>query len=208
MRVLSRLPVGPVLTHQSGRCSHPGADCRALAGIATDGAADGAERGASGTTPERSALLRRWRRGLHRLRRIDPGLALRPVVALELVLLELVLALPLLRIHEHLGTHGAGEHQQCQRRADDRHSRRHRSPPSEHRQRADHGQRASGTSFASSALITASSLLSIWKNRATCFGGITFSKRGTNFVFTSLRARSMLRYSASILLAASSVSLS
>src|SRR5437867_5276376 len=123
-----RLSVRAPLAHEACRRSNASSDRRALAGIPTDGAADGAEGCASGTAPDRSALLRRRRGDLHGLRRIEAGLALRPVVALELILLELVLALTLLGVHEHFGTHRAGEHQQCQYRADG-HQSLHVSPP-------------------------------------------------------------------------------
>src|SRR5439155_11246602 len=123
-----RISVRASLAHEACRRSNASSDRRALAGIPTDGAADGAEGCASGTAPDRSALLRRRRGDLHGLRRIEAGLALRPVVALELILLELVLALTLLGVHEHFGTHRAGEHQQCQYRADG-HQSLHVSPP-------------------------------------------------------------------------------
>src|SRR2546428_4763177 len=123
-----RLSVRAPLAHEACRRSNASANRRALAGIATDGAADGAEGGASGTAPDRSALLRRRRRDLHGLRGIHTGLALRPVVALELITLELVLSLSLLGIDEHLGTSRAGQHQQSQHRADS-HQLLHDSPP-------------------------------------------------------------------------------
>src|SRR2546422_525097 len=118
----------PPLRQETCRRADSGADRRALAGIPPDGAADGAEGGASGTAPDRSALLRRRGGDLYGLRGIHAGLALCPVVAVELIALELVLALTLLGIHEHFGTGRAGEHQQCQHRADG-HQSLHVSPP-------------------------------------------------------------------------------
>src|SRR5207249_10521951 len=98
------------------------------AGVAREGAADGAAGGAAGTAPVRSALLRRRGGDLYGLRGIHAGLALCPVVAVELFLLELVLALTLLGVHELFGSRRAGEHQQCQHRADG-HQSLHVSPP-------------------------------------------------------------------------------
>src|SRR5215467_11933595 len=94
-RLLIRLP----LPDRPRRHSDSSANGRALPGIATDGSADRADRGTPGTAADRSARLRWRRRHLGRLRRVHSSLALRPVVALELIFLELVLALPLLRIH-------------------------------------------------------------------------------------------------------------
>src|SRR3989441_491445 len=113
-----RISVRAPLAHETCRRSDSGADRRALAGIPPDGAADGAEGGASGAAPDRSALLRRRGGDLYGLRGIHAGLALCPVVAVELIAPELVLAFTLLGIHEHFGTGRAGEHQQCQHRAD------------------------------------------------------------------------------------------
>src|SRR5206468_12316525 len=65
--------------------------------------------GASGTAPDRSALLRRRGGDLYGLRGLPAGLALCPVVAVELIALELVPALTLLGIHEHVGTRRAAQ---------------------------------------------------------------------------------------------------
>jgi hypothetical protein len=78
------------------------ADRSALAGVTPDGAS-----GPHGRTSRRAAdgapLL--WRRGGRRRRRprgINARLLLRPRMALVLILFELVLALPLLRVDEDL----------------------------------------------------------------------------------------------------------
>src|SRR4029453_2216424 len=76
-----------------------------------DAAAAPPARGAARRAFHRAALLWRRRRGrLRRLGGVEAGLLLAPVVAVELVLLEGLLTLPRLRIHEHFGLNRAREH--------------------------------------------------------------------------------------------------
>src|SRR4029453_338927 len=108
---LRRGAVVLVLSHPAGRGPHARADGRALPGTPTDGAADRSDRGAARRAFHRAALL--WRRCRGRLRRlggVEAGLLLGPVMAVELVLLEGLLALPRLRRHEHFGLDHAPEH--------------------------------------------------------------------------------------------------
>src|SRR5439155_15077320 len=107
---LRRRTVVLVLSHHSRGAAHRGAHRSALARVTGDGAADGADGGAARRTPHGAALLRRRRRGaLRRRGRIEAGLLRGPIVALVLVLLERVLALPRLGINEDLGLRRAYE---------------------------------------------------------------------------------------------------
>src|SRR5262245_6460720 len=82
----------------AGRAADPRTDRGGLAGVAADRAAHGAGRSAARGAAHRTPAG--WHGGRRRLRRggIEPGLVLRPLVAVELVALLLVLRLSLARV--------------------------------------------------------------------------------------------------------------
>ena len=98
-----RLLVLLALPHQAGSRPHTCADRSTLAGVTSDGASDRPQRGTSRRPTDGAPLL--WRRGGRRrlgLRGVNARLLLRPLMALELVVFELVLALPALRVDKDL----------------------------------------------------------------------------------------------------------
>src|SRR5262249_37574241 len=113
--------VRAALANAACRCADAGSDRRTLAGVASNCAADGANRrAASATADGASGLARRCRvwRCSHLSGWIDAGLLLGPVVTRKLVLLELLLALALLRVDEHFGR-GRRRHEDAQHRGSD-----------------------------------------------------------------------------------------
>src|SRR5262249_31746407 len=90
------VPTG--LTRQAHGSPHSGSDGCSLPGIATNGSANSPNGGAAAGAAYRPALLG-W---CSRLRRVHARLPLRPLMASTLVLLELLLTLPLLRVGKDL----------------------------------------------------------------------------------------------------------
>src|SRR6266436_504422 len=119
LRLLSLLLLRLLLLHlvPPAHAAHHGAgrrtDGRALAGVAPDGTADGADRRASSGAAKRAGRgRRRLRRHLLRHARVDAGLLGRPRLALRLILRLLLGALALLRIDERLPPRRARRKQQ------------------------------------------------------------------------------------------------
>jgi hypothetical protein len=112
---LGRLLVPAGLPYQARRCSYPGPDGRPLPSITADSTTDSAEGGATGRPAHCTALLGR-RCGSTRLwlHRIDARLSFCPLMAPELILLELLLTLPFLWIGEDFRRHLTGDQAQSQ----------------------------------------------------------------------------------------------
>ena len=173
---LGCLPVLAALPDHARRCSDPRSDGRALPGITANGAANGADGGpAGGAAYCPPSLGQRGVGTLPGLGRAYPHLPFRPLITLELALLELMLALPLLRVGKDLGRHLTGD------QADSQYNVHYHTSSMQHVSssvivHADtichpclvHAgfpgcrQRVSGIACATSARIAVSNLFSIW----------------------------------------------
>jgi hypothetical protein len=107
---LGRLPVLAALPDHARRCSDPRSDGGALPGITANGAANSADGRPAGRPAYCPAPLgRRCSSTLLGLGWIYPRLPFGPLMTSELILLELLLALPILRVGKDLGRHLTGD---------------------------------------------------------------------------------------------------
>ena len=173
---LSRLPVLAALPDRTRRSSDRRSDGRALPGITGNSAANSASGRPAGRPMYCPAPLgRRCSSTRLRLCRVYPRLPFGPLMTPELILLELLLALPILRVGKDLGRHLTGDQTERQ------YNVYYHIPSMQHVSSSVlvhaaitfhpclvHGgfpgcrQRASGTTCANSARIVVSSLFSIW----------------------------------------------